>query len=51
MESALYHAGANLSSLDIIPLHGKASLYIQEAPELCECVAFEKLMHKLLVWD
>jgi hypothetical protein len=28
MASALYHAGANLSSIDIIPLHGEVSLYI-----------------------
>jgi len=51
MASALYHAGANLSSLYIIPLHGKVSLYVQEAPELCEWFAFEKLIHKLLIWD
>jgi hypothetical protein len=51
MTSALYRAGANLSSVDIIPLHGEVSIYIQEAPDLREWVAFEKLINKLSVWD
>jgi hypothetical protein len=33
MANAMYHAGANLSSLDIIPLHGEVSIYIEEAPD------------------